>query len=288
LAVSNPADTIDDVRRTIQLMARGGYPGFNCSGKSLSRLEAWGQPHPGLSTPGQSTNSGLSERRLVKPKLSEPGLLKPGLLKSGLLKSGSSKTGTSGQDTSAPSLADIRAALGDCRRCNLSAGRRQIVFGSGNPTAKLVFVGEGPGYEEDRKGEPFVGPAGQLLTKIIGAIGMTRDAVYILNVVKCRPPKNRNPLPDEVAACTPFMDQQIRSIKPDYICALGKFAAQTLLKTDRPISRLRGQFFDYQGIQLIPTFHPSYLLRNPEKKREVWQDMQKLMAAMKRRPDALE
>jgi DNA polymerase len=223
-----------------------------------------------------STNSGLSEPRLTTPQLRQPELLE----------AGSSKTGSSGRGASAQSLTDIRAALGDCRRCNLSAGRRQIVFGSGNPGAKLVFVGEGPGYEEDLKGEPFVGPAGQLLTKIIGAIGMTRDAVYILNVVKCRPPKNRNPLPDEVAACEPFMNQQIRSIKPDYICALGKFAAQTLLKTDRPISRLRGQFFGYHGIELMPTFHPSYLLRNPDKKREVWQDMQKLMAAMKKRRDA--
>jgi len=178
-------------------------------------------------------------------------------------------------------LADIRAELGSCRRCRLAKSRRQIVFGGGDPGARLVFVGEAPGYEEDLKGEPFIGPAGRLLTKIIHAIEMTREAVYILNVVKCRPPQNRNPLPDEVETCSPFMIKQIRSIAPGFICALGKFATQTLLRTDQPISRLRGRFFDYEGIQLMPTFHPSYLLHNPGKKREVWQDMQKLMAAMK-------
>ena len=182
-------------------------------------------------------------------------------------------------------LAAIRAELGNCQRCRLAKSRRQIVFGGGNPRARLVFVGEAPGYEEDLKGEPFVGPAGRLLTKIIHAIEMTREAVYILNVIKCRPPQNRNPLPDEVETCSPFMIKQIRSIAPEFICTLGKFAAQTLLQTDQPISRLRGRFYDYQGIQLMPTFHPSYLLHNPGKKREVWQDMQKLMAAMKKSDD---
>ena len=146
-------------------------------------------------------------------------------------------------------------------------------------------MGEAPGYEEDLKGEPFVGPAGRLLTKIIHAIEMTREAIYILNVIKCRPPQNRNPLPDEIEACSSFMTKQIQSIAPEFICTLGKFAAQTLLQTDQPISRLRGRFYDYQGIQLMPTFHPSYLLHNPGKKREVWQDMQKLMAAMKKSDD---
>lgn len=182
-------------------------------------------------------------------------------------------------------LADIRAELGNCQRCRLAKSRRQIVFGGGNPGARLVFVGEAPGYKEDLKGEPFVGPAGRLLTKIIHAIEMTREAVYILNVIKCRPPQNRNPLPDEIETCSSFMTKQIRSIAPEYICTLGKFAAQTLLETDQPISRLRGRFYDYQGIQLMPTFHPSYLLHNPGKKREVWQDMQKLMAAMKKSND---
>lgn len=191
-----------------------------------------------------------------------------------------------GRISSSPAIAlgmeAIRAELGDCRRCQLAHKRRNIVFGSGAPNARLVFVGEAPGYEEDLKGEPFVGPAGQLLTKIIHAIGMTRDNVYILNVIKCRPPRNRNPLPDEIEACAPFMIKQIRSIAPDFICALGKFATQTLLQTNRSISSLRGRFHDYHGIPLMPTFHPSYLLHNPGKKREVWNDMQKLMAAMKK------
>lgn len=177
-------------------------------------------------------------------------------------------------------LADIRRDLGDCQRCKLSAGRKNIVFGSGSSQARLVFVGEGPGYDEDLKGEPFVGAAGQLLTKIIQAMGLDREAVYICNIVKCRPPGNRNPEPDEIAACTPFLKRQLRTISPDFICALGTFAAQTLLETSAPISRLRGRFYDCMGARLLPTYHPAYLLRNPEKKRDVWQDMQTLMGAM--------
>ena len=177
-------------------------------------------------------------------------------------------------------LEDIRHDLGDCLRCKLSAGRKNIVFGSGSPQARLVFVGEGPGYDEDLQGEPFVGAAGQLLTKIIQAMGLTRETVYICNIIKCRPPGNRNPEPDEISACAPFLKRQLQTLSPDYICALGTFAAQTLLETTVPISRLRGRFFDYMGSRLLPTYHPAYLLRNPEKKRDVWQDMQILMRAM--------
>jgi len=179
-------------------------------------------------------------------------------------------------------LEDVRMDLGDCRRCKLSEGRKNIVFGAGNPNARLVFVGEGPGYEEDQRGEPFVGAAGQLLTKIIEAMNHTREAVYICNIIKCRPPGNRNPMPDEIAACSPFLRRQISSIKPDFICALGTFAAQTLLETSVPISKLKGRFHDYMGIQVLPTYHPAYLLRNPDKKRDVWEDMQKLMKALDR------
>ncbi|GBC60160.1 hypothetical protein DENIS_1105 [Desulfonema ishimotonii] len=177
-------------------------------------------------------------------------------------------------------LEQIRADLGDCRRCRLCERRTHIVFGAGNPGARLVFVGEGPGYEEDRSGQPFVGQAGQLLTKIIAAIRMTRESVYICNVIKCRPPGNRNPNPYEVGACFPFLARQLAAIRPAFICALGKFAAQTLLGTDLPISRLRGRFHTYRGIPVMPTFHPAYLLRNPERKREVWEDMKQLMRAM--------
>ena len=178
------------------------------------------------------------------------------------------------------SLEDIRRDLGDCRRCNLAGGRTNIVFGVGNPKARLVFVGEGPGYEEDRQGEPFVGAAGKLLTKIIQAIKLTREQVYICNIIKCRPPGNRNPMPEEIEACSPFLERQLTAIRPDFICALGMFAAQTLLNTDVAISELRGQFDDYMGIKVMPTYHPAYLLRNPGRKREVWDDMQKLMKEM--------
>ena len=176
--------------------------------------------------------------------------------------------------TPAEALSAIRADIGDCTRCKLhTLGRTQVVFGVGNPSADLMFVGEAPGGDEDIQGIPFVGRAGQLLTKIIEAIGLTRDDVYIANVIKCRPPQNRNPEPDEVETCEPFLFRQIDVIKPKVIVALGKFAAQALLRTDAPISRIRGKVFDYRGAKLIPTFHPAYLLRNPSSKREVWEDM---------------
>jgi len=176
--------------------------------------------------------------------------------------------------TPVEALAAIRADIGDCTRCKLhTLGRTQVVFGVGNPAADLMFVGEAPGRDEDQQGFPFVGRAGQLLTKIIEAIALKREDVYIANVIKCRPPENRNPEPDEVETCEPFLFRQIDVIKPKVIVALGKFGAQTLLRTLDPISRLRGRVFEYRGAKLIPTFHPAYLLRNPSSKREVWEDM---------------
>jgi len=173
------------------------------------------------------------------------------------------------------SLESIRHDIGDCTRCPLHAlGRRQIVFGVGNPNADLMFVGEAPGADEDVQGEPFVGRAGQLLTKIIEAIGLSRSDVYIANVIKCRPPGNRNPEPAEVATCKPFLMQQIDTIRPKVIVALGTFAAHALLDTDTPISRLRGRVQPFRGgIKLVPTFHPAFLLRSPDRKRDVWEDM---------------
>ena len=171
-------------------------------------------------------------------------------------------------------LDQLAASVKNCQACRLHEGRRQVVFGTGNPAADLVFVGEAPGRDEDMQGEPFVGPAGQLLTRIIEAIGLTRQDVYILNVIKCRPPQNRNPLPDEVAACRPIIDKQLACLKPRVICALGTFAAQALLRTDERISRLRGRFHRMGDILVRPTFHPAYLLRNPQDKRKVWEDMQ--------------
>ncbi|OGP11203.1 MAG: DNA polymerase [Deltaproteobacteria bacterium GWC2_42_51] len=179
------------------------------------------------------------------------------------------------------SLESVREELGDCKRCRLHKGRTNIVFGVGNPNASIVFVGEAPGEDEDLQGEPFVGKAGQLLTKIINAMGLKREDVYICNVVKCRPPKNRNPEPDEIATCRPFLEKQLDAIRPKIIVALGTHAAQTLLNTTEKITALRGQFYWYRdSIQVMPTFHPSYLLRNESKKGEVWEDMQMALKAL--------
>ena len=181
----------------------------------------------------------------------------------------------------AEALAIVRADLGECTRCRLHKGRTHLVFGVGDAQARLMFVGEGPGADEDEQGVPFVGRAGQLLTQIIKAMGLEREAVYIANVVKCRPPGNRNPEPDEIEQCEPFLMRQIDVIKPTVVVALGKFAAQTLLRTTEPISKLRGQFHQIGNIRVMPTFHPSYLLRNPAAKREVWEDMKQVMAVLR-------
>jgi len=222
------ADTLEQIDRTLRLMAEKGVVGFDCTEKSIQTMAMWGR--------------------------------RPGPVRE--------------------SLEEIEADIGDCRRCSLSKNRTHIVFGAGDPCAKLVFLGEGPGFEEDRQGKPFVGPAGRLLTRIIEAIQLTRDRVYICNVVKCRPPENRNPLPDEINACFPFLERQLQAIAPRLICALGTFAAQTLLGSGQPISAMRGRFHDWMGIQVLPTYHPAYLLRNPEKKREVWEDMKLLIKRM--------
>jgi DNA polymerase len=181
----------------------------------------------------------------------------------------------------ADSLLALQAHIGDCRRCKLAPHRTHLVFGVGNPRARLVFVGEAPGRDEDLQGEPFVGRAGQLLTEIITkGMRLRREDVYIANVIKCRPPENRNPEPDEVVSCEPFLLRQLELIGPEVIVALGKFAVQTLLRSKTPITQLRGRWHDYHGIRLMPTFHPAYLLRNPGDKRLVWEDIQKVMRAL--------
>jgi DNA polymerase len=183
---------------------------------------------------------------------------------------------------SGESLEDVRADLADCTRCKLHGlGRRQIVFGVGNPDADLMFVGEAPGRDEDIQGFPFVGRAGQLLTKIIEAIDLKREEVYIANVIKCRPPENRNPEPDEVGSCEPFLFRQIDAVRPKVIVALGSFAVHTLLQSDAPISRLRGKVYDYRGAKLVPTFHPAFLLRSPDRKRDTWEDMKTVRALLR-------
>jgi DNA polymerase len=182
---------------------------------------------------------------------------------------------------SAP-LAGVREALGDCQRCKLAGTRTQIVFGVGASPAPLVFVGEAPGAEEDRRGEPFVGNAGKLLDKMIAAMGWSRETVYICNVLKCRPPQNRDPQPDEVSACEPFLYRQIDAVSPRLIVTLGKPAAQLLLKSDAPISALRGRFHEWRGIKVMPTFHPAFLLRSPERKRDAWSDLKLVIAELER------
>jgi uracil-DNA glycosylase family 4 len=189
---------------------------------------------------------------------------------------GKARAAKGGKET----LEAVRSDLGDCGRCGLCRSRRNIVFGTGNPDARLVFVGEGPGYDEDLSGEPFVGRAGRLLDRIIAAMKLAREAVYICNIVKCRPPENRNPLPDEIESCIPFLERQIDAVAPEFICTLGAVATRALLRTSAPVSRLRGRFHDYRGIRVMPTYHPAFLLRYPEKKRETWEDMKMLMGTM--------
>jgi len=183
----------------------------------------------------------------------------------------------------AAALAAIRGTIGDCRRCKLSGGRKTIVFGQGNPAAELMFVGEAPGADEDEQGLAFVGRAGQLLTDIIEkGLKMKRADVFIANVIKCRPPQNRNPEPDEILSCQPFLEEQIRAIRPKVLVGLGKFGAQWLLKSAEPITRVRGRLGSYEGIAVMPTYHPAYLLRNPAAKKDVWEDMKQVLSLLGR------
>ena len=225
----------------------------------------------GLSVTGSLLNRVKADRPLSHEQLRQPPRTAASFSSPGLFLPSESER---------ESLDIIRADLGDCRRCKLCSGRTNIVFGSGSPHAKLVFVGEGPGADEDAQGLPFVGAAGQLLTKIIEAIQLTRDQVYICNIVKCRPPSNRTPEEDEIAACSPFMFRQVESIRPRVICCLGAVAAQAVLGTKTAVGKLRGRFHDYRGIQVMPTWHPAYLLRNPAAKRDVWEDVRKIRALL--------
>jgi DNA polymerase len=192
--------------------------------------------------------------------------------------------GLSDRGCGSAALLAVREELGECTRCKLAPARKKLVFGVGSPSAELMFVGEGPGADEDEQGEPFVGRAGQLLTKMIEAMGYRRSDVYIANVVKCRPPGNRNPEPEEMDACEPFLKAQIRAVGPKAIVALGKIAAQTLLRDTTAISRLRGRWATYEGTPLMPTFHPAYLLRSPDEKKKAWEDLQLVMKALGKSP----
>ncbi len=174
-------------------------------------------------------------------------------------------------------LESLKQETMQCQKCSLAKTRHNVVFGSGSTKAKLMFVGEAPGYDEDMQGQPFVGKAGMLLTKIIEAMGLKRQDVYICNILKCRPANNRNPLPEEISECIDHLYKQIENIKPNVICGLGKFASQTLLNTETSISKLRGNWHEFKGIKFMPTYHPAYLLRNSRDKKLVWQDMKKIM-----------
>lgn len=185
----------------------------------------------------------------------------------------------------AEQLMKLRTEVLSCRKCDeLARGRSTVVFGSGNPSAQLVFVGEAPGFHEDQQGLPFVGRAGELLTKMIEAMGLKRQNVFICNVLKCRPPNNRNPLPEEIMNCQPYLERQLDLIKPKVICAMGNFAAQTLLKSPRSITQLRGNVYEFKGIPCVPTFHPAYLLRNPADKRKAWEDLKRVRELLGMKP----
>ncbi len=256
------AETLSQVRNTLSFMADLGCRGFDLSGEALDILDRLGKiDRP--QTPKRQEQPAAAKRK-DPPAESKPW----------------KKPETPAESIRPESLKDIREDLGECRRCKLCERRTHIVFGAGNAGARLMFVGEGPGRDEDLQGEPFVGAAGRLLTKIIQAIQLTRKEVYIANIIKCRPPGNRNPEPEEIRTCYPFLERQIQAIRPEFICALGSFAARTLLSTTQPISRLRGRFHNYKGIRVVPTFHPAFLLRNPERKRDVWEDMKMLMREM--------
>jgi DNA polymerase len=212
--------------------------------------------------------------RLLSPLLSDKGSYHSGEIRS----TGESSIVSSEKKDQ---LKKLKADIGDCQRCRLSHGRKHIVFGEGNPQAKLMFVGEGPGREEDIQGRPFVGDAGKVLTNLIKKMGLRREDVYIANIVKCRPPNNRDPEEEEKAACGLFLEKQIDIIQPKIIMALGRIAAHTLTGSSIPITKLRGSFFQYKGIPVMPTFHPAYLMRNPKDKWLTWEDAQKVLERLK-------
>ncbi len=237
---------------------------------------------PGVFRAGQVPTAGAAPSRSPEEPSRDAGPRDATSRDAGPAGTGATAAHAGDKGCGSPALLGIRQELGDCTRCKLAAGRHRLVFGVGNPAAELVFVGEGPGEDEDRQGEPFVGRAGQLLTRMIEAMGYARGDVYIANVVKCRPPGNRNPEPDEIEACEPFLRAQLAAIRPRVIVALGKFAAQTLLRESTPISRLRGRWTAYEGVKLMPTFHPAYLLRSPEEKKKAWEDLQLVMKELGR------
>jgi len=246
------------------------------------RRDAGLTPEPQAVAPAQQSTQRNEERSLPKPQSKPLPPVAPALLRKfepPRVDDGPSLFEASNKIEN-DTLLKIREDLGDCKRCKLHKTRHSIVFGDGNPKAQLIFVGEGPGADEDAQGLPFVGRAGKLLTQMIEAMGLQRKDVYICNVVKCRPPENRQPEKDEVAECSPFLLRQIDTIAPKVIVCLGSTAAQTILQTSRGISHFRGEWIEFRGRKLMATYHPAYLLRNPAAKGEVWKDLQKVMAEL--------
>jgi DNA polymerase len=268
----------NDIRNTLHYLKESGCTGFDCSDAALETLTRVGPPmakHPADKRPIAERHA--PDRSAIAPSVSEPRNADRPMVARPASDRPAAKRLTVEPPAVPETLDDIRAELGDCTRCPLCKTRTHIVFGEGAADARLVFVGEGPGFEEDQCGRPFVGAAGQLLTKIIAAMKLSRETVYIANIVKCRPPDNRNPNPGEIHQCLPFLKRQLAAINPTVICALGSVPARTLLDTQTSISRLRGRFHAFMDIPLMPTFHPAYLLRNPQRKRDVWNDVQQIM-----------
>lgn len=255
------ADVIAGLQHSLRHMAQAGFSGLDCSPATLRIIDSWQPQIPAPVAVAAPDGKGVASSktdltRVVPAEKAAPNRNGPGCLEA------------------------VARDIEGCTRCALSEHRTHIVFGAGNPSARLMFIGEGPGADEDRQGQPFVGAAGRLLTKIIESMTLDREQVYICNVVKCRPPGNRTPAPEEIGSCLPFLQRQIDAVAPEFICALGKVAVQTLLGTTGSIFEWRGKFHDYHGIRLMPTFHPAFLLRRPEHKREVWEDVKQLMRAM--------
>jgi len=251
---------------------RGGPIGFpSASDSSAAQAPASAAVRPAPQPPSPSSPHAQPNPAHMRPNIGISAAAGPGLFESS-------------EKIAGDTLDRIRGDIGDCTRCRLHKARHNIVFGVGNPKAQLVFVGEGPGHDEDIQGEPFVGRAGKLLTQMIEAMSLRREDVYICNVVKCRPPENRLPERDEIATCSPYLMRQLEVIAPKVICCLGACSAQTLLQTNQGISKFRGEWFDFRGAKLIATYHPAYLLRNPNAKGEVWKDLQKVMAVLGLQP----
>ncbi len=257
----------EEVKQSLMFMSRTGLKGFDCSEKSLAIINEWGNKKAVSQKFGNSISQMPDSSLLNKNQ-------------AGRMPHSRSPLVVSEPAQRIETLETIRAGMENCQGCNLGERRKNLVFGAGSANARLVFIGEAPGHDEDMQGQPFVGASGQLLTKMIQAMGLAREDVYICNILKCRPTGNRNPLPEEIINCIPFLKRQLEVIKPEIICTLGGFATQALLEKTEGITRLRGRFHHYYGVKLMPVFHPAYLLRNANKKREAWDDLQKVMAVL--------